>query len=86
MSTQEQNQQLVRQREQYKVWLGRQQAAGRSLLGYATPCCGTIHHTPHPAEGERQWDSLSVCMGCGTMFMKIVTHDKVQLLTPEAVG
>ena len=76
--------QLEVQREKYMVWLSRQQAAGKPLAGYATPCCSTLHHTPYPAPGERAWDTLFTCMGCGEMFMKIVHSDKrVQLLRPE---
>lgn len=68
----------------YKKWFDLQVATGRPLQAYATPCCGLVLHTPYPAPGERQWDSLHTCPSCVTMHMKIVHADRrVQLLSLE---
>ena len=76
---------LKSMRAAYLKWEAAQRQRGVPLMAYAPPCCGAVHHTPFPAEGERQWDSLWICAGCGEMFMKIVTHDAVRLLKPEGV-
>ncbi len=45
-----------------------------SILAFNAPCCFKQIETLAAPKG-RTWDSLNTCPHCGSLFMKITTHD-----------
>lgn len=50
---------------------------GRTRTFY-TPCCGEEIVTPAPTSKHETWDSLTTCLHCGQLFMKVVTYDEAR--------
>jgi hypothetical protein len=62
--------------------IDRARAHGGRVLTYAPPCGCPSTETPAPKDRRQTWDSLTTCVHCGALSMKIVTHDSVECRVP----
>lgn len=69
---------LSERRERHKEYLVMNRAAGKTLLTYQTPCCGHRQTTVAAEPGE-EWDSAAVCLGCGSLYWRVITDEQVEV-------
>lgn len=69
---------LAERRQRHQEYLDRNRAAGKALLTYQTPCCG-YRQTTVAAEPGEKWDSAAVCLGCGSLYWRVITDDCVEV-------
>lgn len=71
--------------QQHLKYMAAVRAHGGRILTYSPPCCGTETETTAP-EDDDVWDSLTTCPHCGTLGMKIVSRDTVEVRLLEEEG
>lgn len=69
---------LVDVRQRHQEYLAHHRAAGSKLLSYQTPCCGHQQETA-AAESDEKWDSAAVCLGCGSLYWRVITDERVEV-------
>ncbi|WP_429056652.1 hypothetical protein [Aeromonas veronii] len=69
---------LVEVRQRHQEYLAHHRAVGGKLLSYQTPCCGHQQETAAAGSGEK-WDSAAVCLGCGSLYWRVITDDRVEV-------
>ncbi len=67
---------LVDIRQRHQEYLDHHRATGGKLLSYQTPCCGNRQETAAADPGEK-WDSAAVCLGCGSLYWRVITDEQV---------
>ena len=67
----------------HEQFMKKARIAGNKILGYTTPCCGTILDTVVPKD-SRVWDSLTSCPHCGGLFMKVCDTNSVTVSIPRS--
>lgn len=66
---------------EYNAYIERLNANGIALASFQCPACEHEMLTQATDHGE-QWDSLSICPYCGSIFLKITRGDKVEARLP----
>jgi predicted RNA-binding Zn-ribbon protein involved in translation (DUF1610 family) len=74
---------LVALRERYLEYIAQLQAGEAHLLTFPCPDCGEETRTQAP-ENEKCWNSMATCPFCGTLYFKVVQHDKAEAFSPAA--
>lgn len=69
---------LDERRQHHQEYLARHRASGSKLLTYQTPCCG-YRQTTVAAEPGETWDSAAVCLGCGSLYWRVITDEQVEV-------
>lgn len=68
--------------DRHKMFIERARAKGATIATYRTPCCAMDTEDRLPCKEQGQWDSLTQCPHCRTMFVKIATHEGIKGLLP----
>lgn len=71
-------------REVHAAYIAKAKARGDRVLSYSPPCGCPEIETLAPKDPRQTWDSLTTCIHCGALSMKIVTHDTVECRVPAA--
>lgn len=69
---------LSERRQRHQEYLDSNRAAGNKLLAYQTPCCGHRSTTVAAPDGELV-ESTAICLGCGSLYWRLITDDKVRV-------
>jgi hypothetical protein len=64
--------------------IARVKEKGGPVLSYSPPCGCPPIETPAPKDERETWDSLTTCVHCGALFMKIVRRGSVECRTLPA--
>lgn len=65
-------------KQKYQAFILRCKASGTPLLRFTCPQCSNDIETPAAPHGD-EWDSISTCPFCGTVYMKVVTDADVEI-------
>ncbi|MGL4886257.1 MAG: hypothetical protein ACRC4V_07930 [Aeromonas veronii] len=69
---------LSERRQRHQEYLDLNRAAGNALLSYQTPCCGHRSTTVAAADDD-VYDSAAVCLGCGSLYWRVITNEQVEV-------
>lgn len=62
-------------------YIARVKASGGRILKYRPPC-GCPHIETEAPKDRQIWDSLSTCVWCGDLHMKVVLFDRATAMRP----
>lgn len=65
-------------KQDYQAFISRCKANGSSLLSFKCPQCSSDIKTLAAPQGD-EWNSITTCPFCNTVFMKVVTDADVEI-------